>query len=221
MKDDLIKTFLYQEVMRLAFEVTDKSLRDQWIVACLGSFQQFWGVEYPPCTNPRSPLTLKVGEFDMNCKITITTLDDFCVIINSVAHRNEELILRHEVHSSLQQDFIIPYSFTPPQCAEVRAKYTTEQLGKVIDYMLLHPFVHFHIKGPINPKNNIRLGGGISNVLQYLFHLRYQLCPEAIRQPKSAGANCHPERNRLITLFDAAIKSGKNAIQHAELMKVP
>jgi hypothetical protein len=221
MKDDLIKTFLYQEVMKLAFEVTDKSKINRWICVCVGSFGKFWGVGYSPCTNTRSPLTLNVDEFDMFCEISFSALDDFTVIINTVADRAKELILRHEVHSSLQQDFIIPHSFTKDQRASARKKYTTEQLGLVIDYLLLHPFVHFHLKGPVMPKNNIRLGGGISNILQYLFHLRYQLCPEAIRHPKATGASRHPARDRLITLFYNAIESDRTAISSAELMKVP
>ncbi len=219
--DDLIKTFLYQEIMKLAFEVTDTALMNRWITACVHSFQQFWGVEHSPCQNPRSPLMLEVNEFDMTCEITIDALDDFSVTINSVAQRNDELILRHEAHALKQQNFITPYLFTAAQQSGAKAEYTTAQLGDVIDYMLLHPFVHIHIKGPINPENHIRLGGGIANVLQYLFHLRYQLCPEAIRQPKTSGTVKHPERERLIVLFDKAIKAGKKVVSPGELMLVP
>jgi hypothetical protein len=182
MTGHLIKTFLYQQIMKLAFEVDDAD-RQYWIRACLGSFQAFWQTDYPPCLNLSSPLALPVSEFDMQCKITVNALDDFSVTIHSIAHRSEELILRHEPHSSTQQNFLTPYSFDAAQCstARARAEYTKEKLGKVIDYMLLHPFVCIHIKGPNNPQNNIRLGGGITNAIQYLFHLRYQLCPEEIR----------------------------------------
>lgn len=221
MTDDLIKTFLYQEVMRLAFEVTDQRLRDQWIRACVNSYREFWEVDDFPCKNPRSPLTLEVEGFDMYCEITIKALDDFSVTIYSFADRIEELILRHEAHSSNQQDFVIPYAFNPEQRSDAKTTYTTTQLEQVIDYILLHPFVHIHLKSPEIPKNNIRLGGGISNILQYLFHLRYQFCPERIRQPKATGTDRHPERHRLVALFDDAIRNGKATITPAELMKIP
>jgi hypothetical protein len=75
---------------------------------------------------------------------------------------------------------------------------TSEHIDGVINALLLHPKAHQHIESPIN-NHKIRIGGGILNPFVFLFHLRYQLCPDKTRRDK--------EKERLINLFEFAVKS--------------
>lgn len=66
--------------------------------------------------------------------------------------------------------------------------------------MIFHGRAHQHIKSPF-PENKIRIGGGIDNPYLYLFHLRYQLCPDKKRRDE--------EKERLIPLFESAVRYDK------------
>jgi hypothetical protein len=90
-------------------------------------------------------------------------------------------------------------------------KMSSAQIGIVVDSLIMHPIPHQHIESPVD-NHEIRLGGGLLNPFLYLFHLRIQLCPNEIRRIS--------ERNRLILLFETAIKAN-SIITPCELMKIP
>jgi hypothetical protein len=93
----------------------------------------------------------------------------------------------------------------------VLSKFSSEDIEVVLDGLIFHPAAHQHIKSPID-EHAIRIGGGIGNAFLFLFHLRYQLCPNKDKRKE--------EKKRLIGLFaDAVRKNSKLEIN--QLMAQP
>ena len=125
--------------------------------------------------------------------------------------KNRGLMWEHHMDGQYfsfpSQTFLTNYNQQPQAIQKMRAS----DIGDVIDSLIMHPTPHQHIKSPLN-NHYIRVGGGLMNPFLYLFHLRVQLCPDNERRQS--------ERNRLISLFDTAIKE-KSTIAPNELMKIP
>lgn len=82
-------------------------------------------------------------------------------------------------------------------------KLKIEEVEEVLDGMFFHPTAHQHIAEE-KERHSIRIGGGIHNAFQFLFHVRYQLC--LIKDKRES------EKHRLVTIFHEAIKGKKEYI---------
>jgi hypothetical protein len=224
--EDKIKTVLHYQILNICFNpINDKELFG-WLTIFINQLGPFWqlddfpGKRYKGCEKYKFHAEFTSDALDIECKIKVDNLFEFSVEILHLNEGKKDLILRHEAHPKHGSDFLLPHTVEKNERIEALRNVNSDHIADVVDYMLLHPYVHTHIKGPVTPENHIRLGGGISNALQYLFHLRYQLCPEEIRQPKT-GPDRHPERSRLIALLEGAIGTDKTTISPTELMCSP
>ena len=75
----------------------------------------------------------------------------------------------------------------------------------VLDALVFHPALHVHVP-PLD--HGIRISHATTNPFLFLFHLRYQLCPDD-------GARAR-ERRRLVDLFVKAAK-GRETLPPANL----
>ena len=225
MDDEKIAIFLCQQIMIRGFKVAQNA-QLRWISNCLNTFKDFWQTSNIPikytATQDKINIEINADELDLIAYMTIDKQkdDDFSAVYQNLTNENKnEFILRHESHSHHQPSLNLNYPFDQNEILTARHRFTDEQLDKAISYLILHPFTHIHIKMNDSPNNHIRLSGGLSNAFLYLFHLRYQLCPIEIREPKH-GPLKNPERTRLITLFGNAIRQNR-PIENQELFEVP
>jgi hypothetical protein len=212
-----LQTFLWQEIVRLAFSPVNIKDKKIWINMLQRNLYDFWEIasSFPNIQTPSFPkfvikfpgiLTKKEIVFecqidDSNKRFTAKVLiDNF---LRWVHHFDDQY-------------------FTPPLNLSLTEKYSrksilqeVEQIDieNVIKGLLTHPNVHQHIDDDIGSDDHeVRIGGGITNSFQYLFHIRYQLCP--IKEKRDS------ELKRLIELFFTAIEKDE-FITAQKLMEVP
>ncbi len=165
------------------------------------SLKDFWDIDdYPPIPHYEAG----VLKSELASSIQINMLIDYSIVdISNYAveffhiNNTRELMWTHDVDSRY---FTFPEQFFLTKHRKRKhaiRKMSTTNVGSVIDSLLLHPNAHQHIESPIS-YHKIRIGGGILNPFVFLFHLRYQLCPDS---PARSS-----ERIRLISLFESAIR---------------
>lgn len=220
MDREIIRAYLLQDVIRLGF--TPASIKDQknWLLQYGYSLKDFWEVnEYPKAPRESSgALCAVINSSKVNLKYdyAIENINKFN--INFLHIPNEEdnfLIWTHDLDRQYfifpNQKFLNELNVRKGAIRESIDNDIKKDIGAVIDTLLIHPTPHQHILSPIKD-HEIRIGGGMINPFQYLFHLRIQLCP--IEDKKEA------ERSRLIGLFQNAITNNVD-VSISELMKVP
>lgn len=201
MDKNIIQAYLWRNIIRLGFSPTGDKDRQSWLYMYGKSLKDFWEVdEYQP--NPQircngaitAELTSKI---DILIGYSITDISNFTVRF-LYRPNTRELMWTHDVDSKYfsfpEQAFLTNHNNRNRAIANM----TSEHIEGVIDALLLHPKAHQHIESPIN-NHKIRIGGGILNPFVFLFHLRYQLCPDKIKRDK--------EKERLINLFESVVKS--------------
>ena len=214
MDDDIIQAYLWQDIIRLGFSPSGNRDKRTWLHMFGRSLKDFWEIdEYPPTLTPKSDGTFMVT---LNSSITINMLIDYSITdISNFTVRflhisnTRELMWTHDVDSRYfsfpEQAFLTNHNNRKLAIK----KMASEHIAGVIDALLLHPRAHQHIESPIN-NHKIRIGGGIHNSFVFLFHLRYQLCPDKTRRDE--------ERERLINMFESAIKTKKKIVTANELL---
>lgn len=215
MDKSIVRAYLWQEVVRLAFHPTGKRDIAAWIHLYQKSLRDFWQMSHYPELPKVTPQQEIKGAFDyeqLGCcaDYTVVSRDKFSAsILHSASAQG--LLWSHHVDPGYFyfpiQDFLTAYG----GLAKAISAFGDDDLAAVLNGLLFHPAAHQHIVSPID-KHHIRIGGGISNAFAYLFHLRYQLCPiENLRKA---------EQSRLLHLFKPAIQSNMT-ISAQDLMKVP
>jgi hypothetical protein len=211
-----IKGYLWQEVVRLGF-CPDKNKQKDWLRQYMYSLHKFFGLDsYPalPSQSERPPaitfeyelpyFLLVKGSFENADKFAIT----FFYLPPSA---DEYLIWNHDMDGTYftfpVQKFMIHHN----QRKQALRKFSSADMKEVLDGLIFHPAVHQHIKSPID-NHRIRIGGGIGNPFQFLFHLRYQFC--LIEATRSA------EEKRLLDLFSEAVEKNTE-IPISKLMAHP
>ena len=205
MDKDIIRAYLWQEIIRLAFSPSSTKEQKTWLALYAKSLKNFWEVgTYPG--NPREykgRLSIIIDNLfvpNVCFECTIESMQKFsvrCVYENDHKVMHPYMLL----HDMDGQDFDFPRQTFLTCCGKgkvARKKFSDDDIEAVVDGLLLHPAVHMHVESPFD-YHEIRLGTGIDNPFQYLFHLRYQLC--LFNEKRQA------ERVRLITLFSDAIRS--------------
>jgi hypothetical protein len=213
MDKDIIQAYLWQDVIRLGFSPSGNKDKKKWVHMYVRSLKDFWEVdEYPPNPQSNGAITGKLTcalSLDISLSYSISIIDNtkFAVTFSLFSDRSNKLWV-HDVDGSY---FMFPEQSLLSKYNKGKAaikKITSTHIEKVLDGLIFHPTAHQHIKTNFH---SIRIGGGIHNPFLYLFHLRYQLCPDKTKRDE--------ERERLVNLFEYAIKNKKQLITPNELLR--
>ncbi|PIQ07743.1 MAG: hypothetical protein COW71_15305 [Ignavibacteriales bacterium CG18_big_fil_WC_8_21_14_2_50_31_20] len=208
MDNEIIKAYLWQEVIRLGFSPSSERDRKNWLFQFGRSLKDFWEIEeYPPTPTKNSTFAASLTsstKINMLIDYSISNLSKYTVKFLYIPSK-QELIWKHDVDTTY---FLFPKEsilnkFKKLQQAKKEFKnfapiVRTKIIKNVSDGLLFHPAVHQHIDSPID-EHEMRIGGGIDNPFVFLFHLRYQLCPDKDKRNK--------EKERLAQLFEETIKN--------------
>ncbi len=204
MDNEIIRAYLWQEVIRLGFSPASDKDKKSWLVQYGKSLKDFWGIEEYPETPKIKGVSIGCNlssstQLDLLLEYQISSPSNFSILFLS-EYRN--LMWTHDVDQ--QNYFLFPEKSLLNKYGkfrEAKRNFTHEHIGKVLDGLIFHPAVHQHIQSPID-NHDIRIGGGIYNPFVFLFHLRYQLCPDEGKR--------NDEKQRLITLFEEAIRNNRS-----------
>jgi len=187
-------TYLWKKINLLAFSPSGPAEINNWITIYSRSVVKFWEVSNIPKLD-RNNIEVSNTVIPIDYNFTYDSLKKFNV---KFYHLNEsrEYSWMHDVDKS----YYIPEQPILTQDNHMKKalkKLKIEEVEEVLNGMFFHPTAHQHIAED-EEKHSIRIGGGIHNAFQFLFHIRFQLC--LIEEKREA------ERQRLIALFYAAIK---------------
>ncbi len=228
-----IRAYLWQEVIRLGFCPSGEKEQKKWLRKYLGSLKDFLGPgSYPDTPKSNSKIIFSYSPpIDLDIECSIAKKDKFSVKFlylppsnNKESSHNPALMWNHDVDGEYftfpVQEFLTYHRQSENEKNKkkesdpeinVRKEFSDEDLAIVLDGLIFHPAAHQHIESPID-KHEIRIGGGIGNAFQFLFHLRYQLCPDD--NTKKA------EKKRLIRLFADAIREKSKLLSINQLMPI-
>ena len=217
MDNDIICAYLWQDVIRLGFSPAGAKNRKKWLLQYGRSLKDFWEIETYPDMPQESNGALKLTidsstHIGLSFEYCINTIDKFGItLMYSPPVDDKQLIWIHVMDG---QYFSFPSQFFLTKCKQRRQavdRMSDNDIGRVIDTLIIHPTPHQHIESPLD-NHKIRIGGGLLNPFLYLFHLRVQLCPDQKRRDD--------ERIRLIELFKQAVRQDRD-IPINSLMMVP
>ncbi len=217
MNKKIICAYLWQEVIRLGFRPTGEKKQKKWLLQYIKSLNDFLEIGSFPNTQLGgiSPIICEFSirlPIDLEIECSITQTDKFIVsfLYLPQAH-NRELMWDHEVDGTYftfpVQEFLTYHNQRNP----VLREFSDDDIKVVLDGLIFHPAAHQHIKSPID-KHEIRIGGGIGNAFLFLFHLRYQFCPNKDKRKA--------EEKRLIRLFANTVKEN-SLLTTSQLMAQP
>lgn len=211
MDNDIIQAYLWHDVIRLGFSPKGNKDIKKWFKMYGESLFKFLEIDdCPPHPKSNGKITANlscVASLNMVLNYSFTNINKFAVTFSPFSDRiNKPWV--HDVDGGSY--FIFPERSLLSKykkAKEATKKISTRHIEKVLDGLIFHPVVHQHINTDFH---EIRIGGGIYNPFLYLFHLRYQLCPDETRRKE--------ERGRLLNLFESAIKNKKKIITANELL---
>ena len=203
------RAYLYQKVIELLFSPLDEKAQKQWVIALGHSLPAFWQTD--------RAFTINAGKYELEayllniaCTCDIRG-DGYFAVDFEILKENFPDIFSWSHHVDPVHYYRIPLrAFLGEQKRAALASIDETDVSVILDTLIFHPCEHMHLESCI--PHDIRLGGGISNPYQYLFHLRYQFCPDSRMQ--------EAERQRLSTLVFQAIQSD-SAIDIQKLMEIP
>jgi hypothetical protein len=224
MTPDIIRAFLWRDVIRLGFSPKGDKNKSSWLKQYNQSLRSFWGIDYYPPV----PSKIEGGYLStIDCLAPINIAYEYVVYFSNkflirMMNPLSNLLWVHDYddsHYSFLQDEQIFLCYQQNEKmqkvkrADVIKEFNRNGLEDVIHSLLTHPTPHQHIESPI--KNHIiRIGGGIINPFLYLFHLRFQFCLDENRRKE--------EFNRLVELFETAIRKDNSIpIPVNDLMQIP
>ncbi len=214
MEHSIIQAYIFQDIVRLGFSPSSDKDRKLWLRQYGQSLKEFWEIDSYPAQPSESNKIISAtinSPLDIGAvyEYAIESMDKFTVSLMHTA--NSQLMWSHDMDGKY---FTFPcqaFLTKHKQRNQAINNMTHDDVGGVIDSLLVHPAPHQHIESPID-NHEVRIGGGIINPFQYLFHLRIQLCPIADRRLA--------ERNRLLVLFENAIRNNQQVTAN-ELMQIP
>jgi len=217
MDKDIIRAYLWCEVIRIGFCPSSKREQKGWILQYGRSLKEFWEIDEhpfrPAFENSQISAKFSYKQICLDFDIYMADAARHNVqFLFSPANRKYELMWIHDVDSkyfSFPAQSLLNKYYKPKKSLKNIAE---DDLVSVIEGMICHPCAHQHIESPIE-NHEIRIGGGISNPFLFLFHLRYQLCPFKDKREL--------EKKRLINLFWDSIKRKEDKITPNELLAQP
>ena len=222
MDKQLIRAYLWQAVIRTGFCPESTKDKKSWIRLHGQSIREFWGIP----SYPKAP-TMEKGKikYSIDCTdllglyldCSVNSVHEFNVrFLYLPPQDNKELIMwTHDVDDGGGKYFSSPVQpfLSHKDEKKALAKFKPDDLDAVLNGLIFHPKAHQHIESPASLDNHhIRIGGGIDNPFLYLFHLRYQFCPDAAKRKA--------ERDRLTVLFADACRN-KSKITAHDLLAPP
>lgn len=211
--EQTVRAYLWQDAIRLGFSPASKKDQKIWLHQYGQSLKEFWGIDcYPnPPSDNKSFIIAEISclsTLDLHLEYAVESSQKFSV---RFSYNQKILMWTHDVDNQYFTFPAQPFLTYHNKRSSVIDRFTPNDVKAIIEGLLLHPAAHMHLKSPID-NHAIRVGGGIDNPFQFLFHLRYQLCP--FPQKREA------ERDRLIVLFSEAIKDNTPITAH-RLMAQP
>ena len=212
MDNDIIQAYLWHDIIRLGFSPSGNKDKKSWLNMYGKSLKDFWEIdEYPPNPKMNKDISAELScaaSLNIGLSYSITNITKFVVSFFPSLDRSHQ-DWKHDVDSSFfafpEQSLLSKYQ----KAKAAKTKISTEHTENVLNGLIFHPMAHQHIKTDLN---FIRIGGGINNPFLYLFHLRYQLCPDETKRKE--------EKERLITLFENALKKKVKSITASQLLCV-
>lgn len=199
MDKKIIRAYLWQEVIRLGFCPSGEKEQKRWVVQYLNSLKNFLELHsLPDPPGSENPITFSYPiPIDLDIECSITKTDKFKLTFLYLPPSGKPALMwDHDVDGAFftfpVQDFLSHHN----QRNKVLKEFSDEDIAIVLDALIFHPAAHQHIESPID-KHEIRIGGGIVNAFQFLFHLRYQFCPDEEKRKA--------EEKRLVRLFTDAV----------------
>ena len=213
MKDKITKdiqlSYLWKKIILLAFNPSGDKDVNKWISCYSRSVVKFWEIsDYPRLD--RNNLIVANGNIPINFDFSYESLMKFVVSFYYTNSSNIDFIWLHDVDKNyyIPEQPILTNDNHMKKCIK---GINTDDILTILNGLFFHPTAHQHIEAPIS-HHVIRIGGGIHNPFQFLFHLRYQLC--LIEQKRDE------EKNRLTELFFNAIKSKSSIITPSDLLNI-
>jgi len=199
--------YLWKRIILLAFSPSgDKDIFD-WITCYAKSIVKFWEVSGFP-KQDKFKLFVYNSNIPISYDFSFEDLKKFIVNFYYPHSGNKDFIWLHEVDKT----YFVPEQFILSYDNHMNKNLRTikeEELKIVLEGLLFHPAVHQHIEEPLT-QHQIRIGGGIHNPFQFLFHLRFQLC---LIDEKREN-----EKKRLNKLFLSAIQNKCHKIAPGKLL---
>ncbi len=215
MDKEIIRAYLWQEVIRLGFCPSGEKEQKKWLKQYFENLKDFLELDSypaPPKSNSRIEFSYSIPiDLDIQCSITKT--DKFLVtFLYLPLSAKPGLMWSHDVDG---QFFTFPtqvFLNHHNKRKQVLKDFSDKDMEVILDGLIFHPAVHQHIGSPID-NHEIRIGGGIGNAFLFLFHLRYQFCPNDDKK--------EAEKKRLARLFADAIKEKSELLPINRLMAQP
>ena len=198
MDNEIIQAYLWREVIRLGFSPSSERDMKNWLVQYGKSLKDFWEIEEYPERIEGNSTTITHPDLNLEYKFVHITEINKHIIELFYLSDSLELMWKHDVDA--QNFFLFPERSLLNEHGKLRIairNISSGHIKKVLDGLIFHPAVHQHIESPID-RHEIRIGGGIYNPFVFLFHLRYQFCPNNDKRKA--------EKEKLITLFERAIR---------------
>ena len=207
MNKEIQLAYIWKRVILLAFCPSgDREVFD-WISCYSRSVKEFWEVsEYP--NQDKFKLSVYNSLIPINYDFSFENLRKFIVNFYYPHNANKDFIWMHDVDKT----YFIPEQFILTHDNHMNKHLRTikeDDLKIVLEGLLFHPAAHQHIEEPLT-EHKIRIGGGIHNPFQFLFHLRFQLCLVDEKREE--------EKNRLNELILKAIKCKCEKIRPRRLL---
>lgn len=210
MDKDLVRAYLWQEIIRLGFCPVSTKDQTKWLHQYCRSLKDFWEVtsypRVPDYDKNKNNYKVRIDcisafEVEMDCIIESRTKFVVTILYKTIGSFYDKM-WAHDVDGSFYTfPFQIVLNKLGRRVTAIR-KFSEEDVRDVLDGLIFHPAAHQHIE--VSGHHEIRFGGGIDNPFLYLFHLRYQLCP--YEEKRKA------EKIRLIELFSNVIRNKETTV---------
>lgn len=209
MNKDVVRAYIWEDIIKLGFSPSTTKNRKSWVCQYLKSFKGFCEIDSYP-TIPKKEISGSICLSDIFFDYSIGKKDKFAVTVNFM-QKNSELSWTHDFDPSFFSLSNLKFLNFKKRKEAVK-KMKAGDVREVVESLITHPTPHQHINYP-KDVHEIRIGGGLTNFFLYLFHLRFQLCPSDNRRRK--------EEDRLVNLFFDAIKKKETSVPINKLMEIP
>jgi hypothetical protein len=209
MDNTIAKAYYWEDIIRLAFSPSGASEQYKWLKCFSKDVKDFWGIgDFPKLTKN---LKGEINNKYLNFIVSYTISDNKWAATFFYQSKNQNSLM-------WIQDVDLDYFVFPNQIFlsdygqrnEAAREINPDNIISTLDSLIFHPTPHQHLESPID-NHEVRIGGGIYNPFLYLFHIRYQFCPDNEMKGK--------ERTRLVELLSKAIKSN-NRVSAGELFNI-
>jgi len=207
MNKEIQLAYIWKKIILLGFSPSGEGDVYAWISCYRRSVVNFWEVsEFP--RQDKFKLSVYNSNIPINYEFSFEDFKKFIVNFYYPHSSNKDFIWLHDVDKTyfVPEQFILTYD---NHMNKYLRTIKEDDLKMVLEGLLFHPAAHQHIEEPLT-QHQIRIGGGIHNPFQFLFHLRFQLCLIDEKREK--------EKKRLNKLFLSAIQNRCHKIAPCKLL---